>query len=547
LASLTAEVTVQRDGALLVTLLHPHLSSATDLARQAARCALLLHARLPQAHFAICTGTGLLTQHAPEGSAVDAALEMVQHADASASQQATIFIDSLTENLLGGYFAVKQASDGKPSQLLHEVRTVEAGFAPSGKKLACIGRDSELAMLDGVFAACRDDSVARGALVIGPPGIGKTRLRREFLQRLQTRDEPFLALIGAGDPLNVGESYGLLGQAVRRLSGIAERELLSINPSPHVDRRQLLATWLAQEAPELNQAQALFCLCELCGIPQPTGKESAHEPDADNPVGGLDPREHSQLVLETWLDLLRTLCATRPVLIVLEDLQWGDQPTVRLIDAALRELRDTPLMVLALGRPELRDAFPSLWNGRDVLELRLGGLSRRAAERLLDQLAKGAGVPPLGAAEREQLLSFAAGNALFLEELFRSRLTGGNDRAPETVLAMLQARLNRIDNAARRTLRAASLFGERFVRSGVAHLLGHKVSAAALSRSLKQLVEAELLEPQRDSNQPGDEEFVFRHPLLPRAVQAMLLEDERESLLPLVEEFRRKAARKAQG
>lgn len=549
LSSLTAEVTVQRDGTLLVTLLHPHLSSATDLARQAARCALLLHSRLPPANFAVCTGTGLLSQHAPEGPAIDTAMQMVRQLGPSAAGQGTIVIDSLTENLLGGYFAVGKADAGRASRLLHEVKTVDAGSAPFGKPLACIGRDSELAMLDGVFAACRDDSVARGALVIGPPGIGKTRLRREFLQRLRSRDEPHLALVGAGDPLNVGESYALLGQALRRQSGIAEREILGLTPGLPIDRRALLATWLSEHAPAMDPARALFCLNEICGIPQPAAGENDRGSDGNSRQNTLniDPREHSQLVLDTWLELLKHLCAQRPVVVVLEDLQWGDQPTVRLVDAALRELRDAPFMLLALGRPELRDAFPSLWAGRDVLELRLGGLSRRAGERLLDQLAKSAGVPVLSAAEREQILAFAAGNALFLEELFRSYLTVGSAGAPETVLAMLQARLNRIDNSARRTLRAASMFGERFARSGIAHLLGHKVSAAALSRSLKQLIEAELIEAQRDSSQPSDEEFVFRHPLLPRAVQAMLYDDERETLQPLVEEYRRKAARRAPG
>jgi hypothetical protein len=397
-----------------------------------------LHSRLPQAHFAVCTGTGLLAQHAPEGPAVEAALQLVQQVSASGAGSGVIAIDSLTENLLGGYFAVQKASPGRAARLLHEVKTVESDVAPFGKPSSCIGRDSELAMLDGVFAACRDDSVARGALVIGPPGIGKTRLRREFLQRLRARGEPFLALIGAGDPLNVGESYGLLGQAIRRQSGIAEREILSVSPAPTIDRRQLLSAWLAEQVPEADPQRAMFCLAEICGLPQPTNKDIAAElHGAQRPTTlNVDPREHSQRVMDAWLELLRHLCAQRPVLVVLEDLQWGDQPTVRLIDAALRELRDAPFMILALGRPELRDAFPSLWTGRDVLELRLGGLSRRAGERLLDQLAKSAGVPPLSATEREQILAFAAGNALFLEELFRSRLTAGSDGTPETVLAM---------------------------------------------------------------------------------------------------------------
>jgi len=548
LSALTAEVTVQRDGSLFVTLLHPHLSSATDLARQAARCALLLHARLPSCHFAVCTGAGTLGPHAPEGTAVELALQLLRGMQPlSAEQPGQIVLDSLTESLLRGTFAVQRDSSpaGERTYLLHEVATVDDVQPPFVKPVACVGRDSELAMLDGVFASCRDDGVARGALVMGLPGVGKSRLRREFIRRLSQRGEEFTLLSGAGDPLNVGESYGLLGRAIRRQCQLPEHDLQTLRGQPRCDRRAQLAAWIREHVPDNEQPNILSSLSEICGITP--GEREELERGHSSSLVVADARQMSQQVGEAWLSLLQHLSAQQPIVLILEDLQWGDQPTVRLVDLALRELRDAPLMVLALGRPELRDAFPSLWSGRDVLELRLGGLSRRAGERLFDQLAKSAGADAAAVGDRDQLLSLASGNPMYLEELVRGRVGQGALRtqslAPETVLAMLQVRLNRIEPSARRILRIASLFGERFLRSGVAHLLGPRVSTTALSRWLRALVEAELIEPLHETRRFADEEeFAFRHPLLPRAVVVMLLDEDREVLQPLADEFLRKLA-----
>src|SRR5689334_21582942 len=83
-----------------------------------------------------------------------------------------------------------------------------------------------------------------------------------------------------------------------------------------------------------------------------------------------------------WEDFLVAECASRPVLLVLDDLHWGDVPTVRFLDSALRTLASRPWMVLALGRPEVEDLFPRLWDGRRIQRISLEALSRKACERL---------------------------------------------------------------------------------------------------------------------------------------------------------------------
>ncbi len=82
-------------------------------------------------------------------------------------------------------------------------------------------------------------------------------------------------------------------------------------------------------------------------------------------------------------DWLAAECAAHPVLLVLEDLHWGDLGTVSFLDSALRNLHDQPLLVLALARPDVEERFPDIWTARQRQTIRLGPLSRRASEKLV--------------------------------------------------------------------------------------------------------------------------------------------------------------------
>src|SRR5262249_14886787 len=125
-----------------------------------------------------------------------------------------------------------------------------------------------------------------------------------------------------------------------------------------------------------------------------------------------DARVMGDQMLRAWVDFARAEVGARPTLLVLEDLHWGDVTTVRFVDAALRELRDAPLMVLALARPELTERFPKIWEERRVQEIRLGALSRKASERLALQVLGGSVSSEMVA----RLVQQADGNAFYLEE-----------------------------------------------------------------------------------------------------------------------------------
>ncbi len=127
-----------------------------------------------------------------------------------------------------------------------------------------------------------------------------------------------------------------------------------------------------------------------------------------------------------WEDLLVAECAAHPLVLVLEDLHWGDLPSVKLIDAALRALEGRPLLVLAFARPEVHDLFPRMWAERGAQEIHLRELNKRASERLVRDVL-GARVSDDSVA---RIVERAAGNAFYLEELIRAAEGGESENLP---------------------------------------------------------------------------------------------------------------------
>src|SRR5207245_8479178 len=122
----------------------------------------------------------------------------------------------------------------------------------------------------------------------------------------------------------------------------------------------------------------------------------------------------------------------------------------------------------ALARPEVHTQFPGLWAERGVQEMRLADLTRRASERLVRE-ALGEQAPVETVA---RIVERAEGNPFYLEEIVRAVAAGSAAALPDTVLGMVQARLDALGSEPKRLLRAASVFGETFWRGGTLALLG---------------------------------------------------------------------------
>jgi tetratricopeptide (TPR) repeat protein len=163
-------------------------------------------------------------------------------------------------------------------------------------------------------------------------------------------------------------------------------------------------------------------------------------------------------------------------------------------------------------------------------------LSKKACERLIQQVLGKKVAPESVAYAVEQ----SAGNALFLEELIRSIAEGesqSGQAAPETVVAMLQARIGRFEAGARRAVRAASVFGQTFWRGGVAVVLGLPKGAVQIDDWLSSLVSAEVIEPRSDSHLAHEQEYGFRHALVRDAAYSLLTESDLVTGHKLVAEF----------
>jgi tetratricopeptide (TPR) repeat protein len=351
--------------------------------------------------------------------------------------------------------------------------------------------------------------MARAVLVTGPAGVGKSRLRWELLRRLAERRAKVEVLAARGDAMSAGAPLSLLAGALRRAAGVLDGE-----PAPV--RHKKLAARVGRHVRDDDRARVVAFLAELAGA-------NVDDPGPELRAARADAQVMRDETRRAFIDWLAAECAVQPVVLVLDDLHWGDLPTVKLVDAALRALADRPFMVLALARPDVHETFPGLWSERAVHALSLGELSRRASEKLVRAV--------LGDTLRSEVVdgvvARAAGNAFYLEELIRAVAEGREGELPATVLAMLQARLERLPQAARRVLRAASVFGEVFWEDGVMALLGGAHGETVGGEWLRLLVEHEIVTRRPGSRFPGQVEYVFRHALVRDAAYGSLTDEDR--------------------
>jgi eukaryotic-like serine/threonine-protein kinase len=510
---------VLHDGSFVASL--GGSGAATDLAAQAARCALAMRRALDAQNedgvVALATGRGVVSGRLPLGQVIERAAALVRaglradstnaESPAARKQADGVRLDEVTAGLLDARFDVGGDSEGLA--LRGERDRGDDQRKLLGKPTPCVGRETELSSLAGAFDSAVEEPAARAVLVTAPAGVGKSRLRYEFLRQLATHEAKPVIWIGRSDPMSAGAPFGMIADAIRRATGLFDGEPLPV-------KQKKLRARVARHVPEADVPRIAEFMGELVGAPFPDGESLQLR------AARRDAMVMGDQIRRAFEDWLACECAAQPVVLVLEDLHWGDLPTVKLVDAVLRNLRDQPLFVLALGRPEAHELFPKLWSERDVSEIRLGELGKRAADKLVRQV-----LGDLPADEVQRLVTRAAGNAFYLEELIRAAAEGKGEEMPETVLAMVQARLERLPPAARHVLRAASIFGQAFWKGGVAALVGGATEAAQLDHWLRELCDREVIQLRPDRRFPSEIEYVFRHSLVREAAYQMLTDGDR--------------------
>lgn len=488
------------DGTIVASLVGR--GAATDQAAQTARLGLAIRAAVPGHPLVLTTSRAVVDEERPIGDAIERATTLLRRERRAREAEALprrIRIDDLTAALLDRRFETRIEDDARVLVGVRESH--EGGRTLLGKQTPFVGRRRELGMLSAAFEGVAADHVAQAVLVTGPPGIGKSRLRQELVTTLRTGDAAPQIWLAAGDALRRGSPFGPFIEMVRVMTAMHDGE-------PESTRREKLRELLASRV----GVDELAFIGELLGAP-------SEEASIALAAARQDGRLMGEQISRAFAAWARFECASRPLVIVLEDLHWSDLPTVKLLNELLRDLADEPLLVVALARPEVRDTFPDLWQERSIQEIRLGELGKNAAEELVRH-ALGAQATAENVA---RLVDRSSGNALFLEELVRAFIEGGGDTMPETVVAMVEARLQRFEPEGRRVLRAASIFGSSFWRDGLAELVG---GSASVDTWLSQLIEREVIVRQREPRLQGQEELRFRHALFREAAYAMLTNDD---------------------
>jgi class 3 adenylate cyclase/ketosteroid isomerase-like protein len=370
-----------------------------------------------------------------------------------------------------------------------------------------VGREDELRRIQAVYDGAVAARAARLAVVLGSPGLGKSRLIDEFTRRLGDGATVLLAHCNAAG----GATFAPLADALRGL--------LRIDTGAAGDTlRQAILLALPGEGPERDRiADGIAAL--VAGTP-------------------ASPEEIFFVVRRG----LATLAGVRPVVLAIDDIQWAEPLLLDLVEHLVQWGSDAPLLVLVAARPELRDARSSLATPGGLVSevVTLAGLDAGAATRLA---ANAIGAAELPAAIAGRILATSEGNPLFVGELVRMLVHDGalrreGDRwttavalegleMPPTIHALLAARIERLRPEERTVLERAAVIGRRFSRTSLAQLLPREITD--LDARLESLRRSELVEPDTGWFL-GEPMLRFHHVLIRDAAYRRLLKNTRAEL-----------------
>ena len=493
------------NGTLLVSMHRATGDGAVSPVAQAVRAAqtsLALRRALPSLRMVIATGRR--ESGGPFAHAVNEAARAL-----AGLAPGAIWMDASTAALLKSRFSIYRDANG---YFLQGAPLSEVGRSLLGRASPHVGREGELSQVICAFQDCVDRQKVRALMVTAEPGMGKSRLQRELETSIRHMNMDVTILHCRGDVVGAGSSFLLLSQIIRTVAGSVESDSNDMQCRKLMER--VRATVSADGKNDCDEI-ATF-LGEIAGIHFP-----AHTRE-DLDAARSDPMIMWQRTRHAWTRWLDQECQRRPVLLFIDDVHWGDLPSIQHIDSALTTLSTSPLMLVALARPEVHTVFPGLWSNHGLESIGLSPLSYRASVDLV-HAGLGAWAPkPLV----DNLVERAGGNAFYLEELVRSVAQGASETLPDTVLGMVHARLDGLAPEAKRVLRAASIFGEIFWAGGVSALIGSS-GVFRVREWLEDLVAREIVSEHGQSRLRGEVEYQFRHALVREAAYAMLTHEDR--------------------
>ena len=354
-----------------------------------------------------------------------------------------------------------------------------------------VGRERELAQLQQTLQLAVDTRTPYLFTVLGVAGIGKSRLAAE--------------LAGAMS----GSVRVLTGRCLAYGDGITFWPLFEIVAELVGDRKDLqhaIARHLAGE-------EAADLIAERLAA---TFGRSSETPSTEETFWAARK-------------LLETFARERPLVVVFEDIHWGEPTFLDFLEHVADWSRDVPIFLLCLARPDLLEKRPGWGGGKlNATSMLLRPLSEEAANTLIDHLVHEA---ELADDVRTRITAAADGNPLFVEQMLammEERGTDGKLDVPPTIQALLAARLDQLDPFDRATLERGSVIGKRFLPAAVAYL-SPEDERSRIEETLQLLVRKELIRPDR---LPffDEEGYAFRHQLIRDAAYAGIPKEVRATL-----------------
>jgi class 3 adenylate cyclase len=363
-----------------------------------------------------------------------------------------------------------------------------------------VGREVEKTLLRGLFDRCARDSAFELVTLVGEPGVGKSRLCAELFRYIDERAELIRWRQGRCLPYGEGITFWALGEIVKSHAGVFES-----------DSAEAAASKLEQVLPDIEERDWLRArLLPLLGIDS----------------GQSASREESFLA---WRRLVESIAADGPAVIVVEDLHWADAALLEFLSYLAEWADGVPLLLLCTARPELFETH-STWGGgtRNAHTINLSPLSESETSELVQGLLE----QTVSEQVRLAILERAGGNPLYAEEFVRLVADrglgddGGGLTFPDSVQALIAARLDTLSPERKRLLQDAAVVGKVFWAGALA-AMGEQ-DEREVELALHELSRKELVRPARRSSMESETEYTFWHVLvrdvaysqIPRAARA---------------------------
>ncbi len=429
----------------------------------------------------------------------------------SAARPGQVLADAPTQRLAGTAVGFADAGEhrlkgkAEPQRLWRATRVLSAVGGVQrvdGLEAPLTGRDAELRTVRELFHAAADRRVPRLVLVSGPAGVGKSRLGWEFEKYADGLVEDIWWHRGRCLSYGEGVAFWALAEIVRQRLGIAEEdpaEVAAGKLAAGVDR------FVADPG---ERAYVGVRLGRLLGV--------AFGGDG----GAALSREE---LFAGWRLFFERLAAVQPVVLLIEDAQYADAGLLDFLDHLIDWSRDLPVYVLVFARPELGQARPGFGAGRNRITLTLDPLDPASVDQLVDALVPG--MPPTA---RAAISGQAQGVPLFAVETVRSlidrdivqpvdgvyRLTGdiGELAVPDSLHALLAARLDALDPDVRRLVADAAVLGTTFPVEALIAVSGRDEDV--VRAALKDLVRREVLSVSADPLSPERGSYQFAQEML---------------------------------